>query len=321
MALSESAISAQRSLLRGQRIRKIRESLTAYLFLLPAITIIGVFGLFPLAFAFYVSLHHWRIVRGKYAGLANYVKAIDNLAYFAFFWVTILLIYLAVKKIIAMSKEAREVGGKLSIWALPGLITAVGLAWFVKFFFTFLPGVLEIGMKLRGVAERTPEVFRKFLKEAWLEPAVQASFRQSLLILAIGLITAYLVHRFVDDTNRGIGYYSAFISVFILLIAGLMLGWLTWTEIQAAYAKAMEEGESLAIWSQLVTISAGFLLLYLSWVVWQRAQKAESNFGFAIRFGAVAALILGGWILIAEIPPIIIAGDKDWWRGLQATRL
>ncbi len=319
MALSESAVSAQRSLLKGQRIRKIRESLTAYLFLFPALTIIGVFGLFPLAFAFYVSLHHWRIVRGKYAGLANYVKAIDNLAYFAFFWVSILLIYLAVKKIIAMHKESQEVGGKWAVWIVHAFITAAGLAWFVKFFFTFLPGVLEIGMKLRGVAERTTEVFRQFLKEAWLEPAVQAAFRQSLLIIAVGLVLAYLVHRFVDDSNRGVGYYSALISISIMLIAGILLGWLTWTEVQAAYAKAMEEGKELAIWSQLVTISAGFLLLYLSWIIWKSAQKAESTLSFAIRFGAVAALILGGWILIAELPPIIISGDKDWWRGLQVT--
>jgi ABC-type sugar transport system permease subunit len=45
----------------GPRGRARRESLTAYLFLLPAIVVIFVFGLWPVAHALYVSLHKWNI--------------------------------------------------------------------------------------------------------------------------------------------------------------------------------------------------------------------------------------------------------------------
>ncbi|MBN1933170.1 MAG: sugar ABC transporter permease, partial [Anaerolineae bacterium] len=48
-------------ILSGRRRRKIKESLTAYLFLLPAFLIIIVFGLWPVFHAFYVSLHKWNI--------------------------------------------------------------------------------------------------------------------------------------------------------------------------------------------------------------------------------------------------------------------
>jgi multiple sugar transport system permease protein len=45
----------------GRKGRLRKETLTAYLFLLPAILIIFVFGLWPVIHAFYVSLHKWNI--------------------------------------------------------------------------------------------------------------------------------------------------------------------------------------------------------------------------------------------------------------------
>jgi multiple sugar transport system permease protein len=49
------------SLFAGRKGRARREALTAYLFLLPAILIIFVFGLWPVAHALYVSLHKWNV--------------------------------------------------------------------------------------------------------------------------------------------------------------------------------------------------------------------------------------------------------------------
>lgn len=49
-----------------------REWLTGYLFVLPATLIIGVFGIFPIGYAIYMSLHRWRIRRGAFIGLENY---------------------------------------------------------------------------------------------------------------------------------------------------------------------------------------------------------------------------------------------------------
>jgi multiple sugar transport system permease protein len=52
---------APRGLFAGRKGRARRETLTAYLFLLPAILIIFVFGLWPVAHALYVSLHKWNV--------------------------------------------------------------------------------------------------------------------------------------------------------------------------------------------------------------------------------------------------------------------
>ena len=86
MAIVEQRMTPRPGIFTGRRWRRLKEALTAYVFLLPAFLIIGIFGLFPIGFAAYVSLHRWRIIPGEYRGLANYVKALDTLAYVAAFW-------------------------------------------------------------------------------------------------------------------------------------------------------------------------------------------------------------------------------------------
>jgi multiple sugar transport system permease protein len=52
---------ASASLLQGRKGRKLRDALVAYLFLLPAFFIILVFGLWPVVYSIYVSIHKWNI--------------------------------------------------------------------------------------------------------------------------------------------------------------------------------------------------------------------------------------------------------------------
>ncbi len=76
----------------------------------PALILIFTFGIFPVAFAIYVSLHKWRIVRTDFVGMGNYVKAIGNLAYVFGFFLGIgalLAVYLLIQRVI---REARELG-------------------------------------------------------------------------------------------------------------------------------------------------------------------------------------------------------------------
>src|SRR5689334_18062310 len=42
--------------------RRLRETWIAYLFLLPALTIIGIFHFFPVFYAFWISLRKWNLV-------------------------------------------------------------------------------------------------------------------------------------------------------------------------------------------------------------------------------------------------------------------
>lgn len=55
-----------------------QETLTAYAFLAPATITLIIFGIYPLFYAFYMSLYNWRIVRGSFAGWGNYVEALGT---------------------------------------------------------------------------------------------------------------------------------------------------------------------------------------------------------------------------------------------------
>ena len=56
----------------GRRNHSVSENLTGYLFIFPSVLLITVFGIFPVFFTLYVSLHKWRIKRSRFIGLANY---------------------------------------------------------------------------------------------------------------------------------------------------------------------------------------------------------------------------------------------------------
>jgi multiple sugar transport system permease protein len=300
------------------RISNIRESATGCLFVLPAFLIIGLFGLFPIGFSVYVSLHKWRINPGDFFGLGNYTKALGNLAYVAFFWVAAILTYLAVRffrQLIELSKGRDE---NPWIWLIPGLVTTLGIGAFVRFIVVLLPEVLGIANKVRGMV-RTQELFVQFLGEAWRMPTVQSALRISMLVLAGGVILAYLVNRFLSQSIKATTYYSSWILIFIQLGGGVILGWFTWAEIQRTYAAALEAGEPIEIWAQVVTISAGFLLLLASWWLWKSAAHRDSNLSVIFRIGAAAVLAVGAWALIGELPRVIQSGDANWWEGLRVT--
>lgn len=52
---------------------KTREQVTGYLFILPALIVILVFGLFPIGYSLYMSLFNWRVTKGAFVGGNNYL--------------------------------------------------------------------------------------------------------------------------------------------------------------------------------------------------------------------------------------------------------
>lgn len=67
----------------------VKEQITGYLFISPAVLIIIVFGFFPIGYAFYMSLHQWRVVKGPIIGLENYQEIFGD-------WTGVLLFLLGV---------------------------------------------------------------------------------------------------------------------------------------------------------------------------------------------------------------------------------
>jgi len=65
---------------RNRRLRKlIGESLEAYLYLLPAFVVLGVFTFYPVVRAFQISLYRWPVIGPKtFVGFGNYLKLIGD---------------------------------------------------------------------------------------------------------------------------------------------------------------------------------------------------------------------------------------------------
>lgn len=308
----------------GRRGRKLREYMLAYALLLPAFIIIFTFGIFPLAFSAYEStLTGLNKIVGAYVGLDNYVKAIDNLTYVIGFWLAIAFIYMGVQSIRKAGKLGAEREERPWLWSIPATLLSTGFILFIRFFFMFLPELLGVADKMR-TAQRAGEgppslLFRQFVSEAFRLPAIQQAFWLAIAILVIALAAAYIFSRLLPESRHQGEYYGIFVQASILIIGAAILGWFTWSEVQRAYAEALADGESLDIWTQIITISAGFVLLLLSWWLWGSASQRNTNRSMILRLGAAVLLMIGGYLLIAELPLAVGAGDKKWWLGLQTT--
>ena len=112
-----------------------REQLIAWGFLAPALIILAAFGLFPIGYAFYVSLHQWQIRRGGLIGFDHYVEALGQPHFIAYVVLGLLAIWAA----------QRVWKG----WGLKGAAAkAVGLALIAPALWLLIkgvPGLLDTG--------------------------------------------------------------------------------------------------------------------------------------------------------------------------------
>ena len=68
-------------------INKYSDQINGYLFVLPAFLIICLFGIFPVFFGMYMSVHKWKVFKGRFLGFENYQKIVGDIGSF---WVFIL---------------------------------------------------------------------------------------------------------------------------------------------------------------------------------------------------------------------------------------
>ena len=54
------------------------ETLLAWALMSPALLVLGLFGLFPIGYALFVSLHRWRIKREAFVGWRHYERALGE---------------------------------------------------------------------------------------------------------------------------------------------------------------------------------------------------------------------------------------------------
>ncbi|MEE8441417.1 MAG: sugar ABC transporter permease [Spirochaetia bacterium] len=74
---SDTAVT-QLVLDQNRKRRRIKENIQGYLFVAPSAILISLFGIFPIFFTVYVSLHKWRLRKGGLIGAANFGEALGS---------------------------------------------------------------------------------------------------------------------------------------------------------------------------------------------------------------------------------------------------
>ena len=72
-------------------LKKYSNQITGYFFILPAFLIIGLFGIFPVFFGMYMSVHKWKVFKGRFLGFENYNKILGDIGSFWIFIFGLLL--------------------------------------------------------------------------------------------------------------------------------------------------------------------------------------------------------------------------------------
>lgn len=320
-APSVSATHKRQSLIAGRRGRILRENLTAYLFILPAGLVIFVFGLFPVAFAFFISLHRWRTTEQQriYLGLDNYARALGNFGYVLFFWLAIgaLLVgafyFYRAARIIQAEK-------KFGAWlhTIPALFNTAAGFLLVLWFFRLLPVILDIPFKLRRIEQTqgipiTRESFVRQLLASFSTPGVLDMGNLFLAVLIAAVLLTLVFARVIKTQSSRIIWQFTLAASFIL--SSFLLLQLTLAEIGLAVETARAAGTELPIWSQIILISAGAALVGLAFFVWTRGVRTYSNAKFWLRSGAAVLLLIAGYLLITQIPNVLSSAETNLMQG------
>jgi multiple sugar transport system permease protein len=307
------------ALFSGHQGRRVRESLLAYLFLLPAFLVIGLFGLFPLVFAAYQStLRGINRVLGTYDGLGNYVGAIGNLTYVVGFSGALLLLYMAGQMV--WQARAQAEGKPFWRWMASGLLIGGSVLLWFAWLFRLLPLLLAIPDQMRA-RRGTLVPFETLAAQAITEPSVLVMFWSALGALIGGLLLSIYLQRISNPRDSLVpakNFTTTFSNATTMIGLGVLIGFLTWAELQLRVGQATETG-ALDIWTQILLISLGFILMGASWQVWKSANNRDSTWEMALRLVGGSMLLVGAWMLIGELPTAIGSGDRMWWMSLQAT--
>jgi multiple sugar transport system permease protein len=315
--LQQSEPRGIRSWITPHRLRAWREYLTGYLMIAPSVVLIFIFGIFPVGFALFVSLHKWRLKRGDIIGLDNYTNAIGNLAYLLVFAIAIGALVWA---FLQFRTIYRTMEGKvLQFWLLniPGALLAAAVLSFIRWTVVLLPNILDIANKITG-ADKTRELFLQLIGEALRAPDVLQA--RALMFWLIGAsLAAVIVSVYFWRTPSNIQNQGRLATAWAGVGIGAMLLQYVYAQMMSDYNEAVQAGVDPGIFPQLISISSGLILLFIGWKIWQGAKDQPSTFLFLLRLLGAMVFIVGGWIMVGELPVIIAAGDPDLWVGLQAT--
>jgi putative chitobiose transport system permease protein len=173
-----------------------KRGITPYLFLLPALALLGVFVFYPIAAVTYYSLTDYDIVRPPvFVGLDNFVRLLDDdtlklalVHSFVYLLVTPILIVLSICLAIIVNRKLRGIHIYRALYFVPAV-----------------SGSIAIGLSWRWLFDRSG--FINSMLQSWglIEEPIQWLATPALVLPIAMLLTIW----------AGIGYYS------VIFLAGL----------------------------------------------------------------------------------------------------
>ncbi len=301
-----------------RRGRTLIENLTAYTFLAPAAVIIFLFGVFPVAFSLYVSLHRWRRFPDEYVALDNYERALGGFGYVFFFWLALGALVYAGYALYRLWKDTASRRKDLAL-LVPALVNGAALLLVTRWFFAALPVVLDIPQRVRG-QERVPGLFMNEFWASFQFPELVAAGNLALgaLVVAIGVTVLFLRLVRSDEASGMLASLTGGVLVGALGLLGMQL---VVDQINLAVAVAQAAGEPLALWSQVLVISLGAALILLAYVLWTRGVKADGDRSFLFRVVAAIALLASGYFIVTELPRLLASADDEMLKSYGVTIL
>jgi multiple sugar transport system permease protein len=303
---------------RSSRQRRLLiENLTAYAFLTPAAILIFIFGVFPVLFAFFVSVHRWRRFPDEYIGLGNYEQALGNFSYVLFFWAALGLIGYGAWQLWRLWQTTRTSHPLRDVsYALPGILIAATVIAFGQWMALALPAILTIPRRILG-QERVEGLFVRELVASFQQVTVYEAGNLLLLLLGAALVVSQVWVRVVKGGGWSSVWWAS--GVALLIGVGALLLVLTLTTINTAIDAARTASTELPVWTQIILISAGAGLIFAAYRLWGRAVRAAQDGEFLL-LALVALMIAGaGYVFIAELPRMLASADQRMLNGFNVT--
>lgn len=195
---------------RSRMLKRAREAALAYAYIVPALVIIVVFGLYPVFRAFYISMHRWSIVKGAFVGLENYCTLFSDpnvgkaFAVTVFYVIATVPLTMMISLLLAylLSRPIRYRSVFRTLYFLPYVTSLVPAAMVWQWIFNYQAGVLNYvatGVSkalaaVLAVAGSSPGIYLWVLLAAgWLAYLLATCKRRTELMTRLWCVVAGLL--------------------------------------------------------------------------------------------------------------------------------
>ena len=195
---------------------KYSNQINGYIFILPAFLIIGIFGIFPVFFGMYMSVHKWKVFKGRFLGFENYQKIIGDISSF---WLFILVLLILIFSYWFWSEYKNKFKNKFYVFLLSLVFLIISLilinySWSIMmstgdedflnsliyiFYYSFFAITTEVGLglliayalyqKLKG-----KQLFQMILLLPYITPAVMGG---AVFFLIFGKAENSILNEFI----------------------------------------------------------------------------------------------------------------------------